>query len=726
MLKDYRSPTTDYRLKSFYTYQKIIVSGFIQLLLIGVLSAAASAQDSLFKKKISDWVKQQPPQTTADSVYNLHNPYDDEDPHFYLQLAKMILEKSKKDNYVTGQGIAHTIIANCKTFAYNKEVSLPHRDTAIQLLSLTTPGKSLAQAYMHKAQAIGDLGRFDSMNYYFEKALTITKKQQLDSLTVEILLRSVLGNRRGGKYVAALNAINEAKKIAEEKKMSTFYGGIDTELADLFQYSGNDSMYSWYAKRAYQYALQYNSGLPLARLLNKTASVFFKTNDTVTIRQIGLKLDSLDALQLFKKISVIRNSFYARWYKLNKQPEKALGFLFQNFLYQRKNNFGTEPAYLFSNIGECYLQMGNFQKAELYFDSAYVLAKQRNYQQVLADLLPMMVTVYEKNGNTITAFALSKELTGLNRELANKDNSTRIAVMQAMYDLQNREQTIELLKKDNELTSVQLRQQKALRWLFLISGILLLGFIGILIYSLKKIRIDNSLLRKQKQEIEEQSHQLLLQAASISRYKTQMNPHFIYNAINSVQLMAMRNDGPGLINYLQDFSRLMRKTLDNSDKDFISLRTETDYLQEYLEFEKKRLSNTFRYSISIDKSIDAENILIPPMLLQPLVENAVKHAVPQVENGKISIAIHTITEKGKPLLKIMIDDNGPGLWQKEINIYSNITHSSKGLLITRQRLKELLLKNDIDREGIVVEDKKISMGESGVRVTILLPYLEEF
>lgn len=680
-----------------------------------------SAQD---KVQLLKWVSTAKTSVTTDSLYNIHFNYDDEDPAFCVALGKQLLEKAIAEKDHTAEGVANIIIANGETYFSNRDNSIEYRLRAIRLLQDVAPSRYLVYAYAFLAEITGDRGKRDSADVLFKQAMEVAYQLNRPDVTTDILIRQCQENRRAGKYAQALEYITQARELAESKQVNTWKARIDLELADLLKYSGNDSLYVKYSVEAFEKAVSYNQGLRLARVLGKTMNCFLEYDKDELVTKTGQILDSLARSNTNINFTLVRNSFWAKFYKHARQYEKALSFLLYNVGYERKNSWGTTLGYLYNEIGDSYRQLGQYDKALVYFDSVYAIAQKSQYRQLLVDMLPLKAAAETSTGDYKAAAAAYAEYNDLYKLITRESNENKIAIMQAMFDIRNREQTIELLTRENELQQTQLGQQKQIRWLFAGIIALLLALAGLLYFYLRRTHRANQTLQEQKLAIEESSKQLQDQASAISRYKTQMNPHFIFNAINSLQQMAVKNETSNLMNYLQEFSKLMRQTLDNSDKEYISVQKEREYLQQYLEFERKRLSDSFTYAINVAPDLDADNILLPPMLVQPIVENALKHAVPYTSDGVIRVSFQKAMVQGRELLRVLVEDNGPGLKSTHKEIYTPATHISKGLLITQQRISNLLQKNNIDAEGFAMEDKPA--GEHGVIVSLQLPYMEEF
>jgi len=202
--------------------------------------------------------------------------------------------------------------------------------------------------------------------------------------------------------------------------------------------------------------------------------------------------------------------------------------------------------------------------------------------------------------------------------------------------------------------------------------------------------------------------------------KAQMNPHFIFNSLNSIQQYVVDKDIVGANKYISGFSRLIRLTLDNSSKPEIPIAEEIKHLSQYLELEKMRTDNKFLYSISIPEEILQDDYSISPMVLQPFVENSIRHGIRyrNDSNGHIKIVV-THYEKG---LRFIIEDNGVG---REIaGLYKSINpieYQSKGISLTEQRIN-LMNRNRKEKIEILLTDiKDEKNATAGTRVVINYP-----
>ncbi len=199
--------------------------------------------------------------------------------------------------------------------------------------------------------------------------------------------------------------------------------------------------------------------------------------------------------------------------------------------------------------------------------------------------------------------------------------------------------------------------------------------------------------------------------------KAQMNPHFVFNSLSSIQESIVSGQTDAAAKYLGKFSKLIRLVLEFSDVKYITLRQELDYLMLYLELESFRFEN-FYFTVSVSDQTDKDFVKIPPMLVQPFVENAIKHGLSH-KHGDKNVDIH-FEETNELFIKAVISDNGIGrLRSAEINVSRTLTHQSMGMKITGDRLQLMEQKNI---QLLTIEDKTDKQGKpAGTTITIFIP-----
>ena len=254
------------------------------------------------------------------------------------------------------------------------------------------------------------------------------------------------------------------------------------------------------------------------------------------------------------------------------------------------------------------------------------------------------------------------------------------------------------------------------QWWFIICTIIIL--VGIIWWILKQREANI------KKKANEAQQKLIMEKELIElehkALRLQMNPHFIFNALNSIQSQIGTNNEQNARFYLAKFSKLMRQILDNSRNSLITLKDEIDMLENYLLIEKFCNDNKFEYSITIDENLETDFIKIPPMILQPFVENAIKHGMKYLQDKKGQIDLMLVESENE--IVCTITDNGIGRKKSaELNKNSrDAFHKSTALIVTEERLN--LLKNNSASNSINIIDLYDENGNAtGTKVEVKIP-----
>ena len=195
-----------------------------------------------------------------------------------------------------------------------------------------------------------------------------------------------------------------------------------------------------------------------------------------------------------------------------------------------------------------------------------------------------------------------------------------------------------------------------------------------------------------------------------------MNPHFIFNALNSVNTYIAKSDERSANRFLSDFSTLMRAVLENSEEDFISLSKELELLELYVKLEHSRFPEKFEYKITIDERIDIDSFQIPPMLLQPYIENAIWHGLRyKDEKGQLLVQV---SEENRNTITICIEDNGIGRKRsQELKTQNQKRQKSKGMGNISKRIAIL---NDMYKDKVDVQITDLETNGEGTKVLFTL------
>ena len=476
--------------------------------------------------------------------------------------------------------------------------------------------------------------------------------------------------------------LDNSQKALEQFRFAL---AIGRQLSDSTKiYSAYNNIGAVY-QQLQDYAKSLDNFMNALEIINTSGSTLDAATIHANIGDIYLALDSVNrALQHIKK---------------GHQLADRLG---NDFLFAKASN----------SLGQIYLQMKMPAGALKYIELAGTIARENQYPELLRQNNRLLADYYFKTGDYRKAFEAQEAFIKINDSLYDIELSSELTDIQTRYETEKKEQEIELLTKDAKIKDLQLRRQRA--FLLSIIGVFaLLGVVGFLWYrsSRQKQMLEKSEMEKRNLETE----QKLLRA--------QINPHFMFNALNSVQSYISASDTLKAMTYLAKFSQLMRNILENSRKSMITLEEEVNTLKLYLELEAMRFSNSFEYRVKTQEDLVPSRIYIPPMLVQPFVENSIKHGFRDRQTlGKIMVEF----TKNNGVVSCTIQDNGIGREQsRAMKKSGSAAHKSLGMQVTHERLiamkKDRNLNVKFNIEDLVSPDGK----PAGTRVLLDMPYETE-
>ena len=259
-----------------------------------------------------------------------------------------------------------------------------------------------------------------------------------------------------------------------------------------------------------------------------------------------------------------------------------------------------------------------------------------------SEALEALSTTYEQSGEASLALKAYKQHIALRDTIFNKAKGQEILRKQLQFDFEQREL----------LTKAEIQRQTMIRQSAVAAGAALVAalVIGFILYKRKR----DAVTRRQQAE-----YKATVAETELKVLRAQMNPHFIFNSLNAINDYISKNDKETAQQYLVEFAGLMRQALENSHLSEIPLADDLEFIKQYLQVEARRLNNAFTFKVDVDPSVDTENTLIPPLLLQPFIENSIWHGIaPKIGDGDGIIRV--IIKKDNDMLICTVEDNGVG------------------------------------------------------------------
>ena len=624
-------------------------------------------QRSESKSKISKKARPSTSQRLLDSarLYQKTNP--DKSINF--------VEKSLKEIGSRGNKIelsqAYTILGDTYSHIKQYDLAVTNYEFALNFNKENTIKFKLAKAY--------------TLNNNFEESTEMYNELLKEKISTnqKIVVYEGLGDnasKRLDKLDEAIEHYNKGLQIATQNKIIPKISELNSKIGETYSQKGQTQQAEGYFNNTLELAEDDNVK---SRAQSKNSIADYYKEQKNYDKEIELRKETLEELENVSDDEIVFDDTES---EVNSQ----------------KLNF---------DIGAAYFNKGDLKEAIPYLEKSIETANlvddletQKNALQRLSELYrtagksekalekyqeyaKLVDAIYKKKENEIAdAITLGKELT-------NKQN--RINSLEKDRELS--ESRYSLFSSQKELTKETYRSQQLIIY-SLLGGLLLLLFSVFWMYkSNKQKKLANNLL-------------------ALKSLRSQMNPHFIFNALNSVNNYISQNDERAANRYLTEFSTLMRSVLDNSEQDFIPLEKEIELLELYIKLEHSRFTDKFDYEFIVDKKLHLSEFQIPPMLLQPYVENAVWHGLRyKKEKGKLEINIRQTDDE---TIEISITDDGIGRKKsKELKTDNQQKQESKGMNNIKKRIA-ILNEMYSDKVDVFIDD--LHSDASGTKVVLTL------
>jgi tetratricopeptide (TPR) repeat protein len=388
--------------------------------------------------------------------------------------------------------------------------------------------------------------------------------------------------------------------------------------------------------------------------------------------------------------------------RCKKDIDKALSEYQKSLL---NSNLPENNAKSLIAIGSVLVKQNNYDQAEKNLKKGLEYSKKINHLELQKEASENLYQVYKQSGQLGKALEISEFYVQIKDSIKKEQNDNALTKKQLQYEYDAKQSQLKL-QQERKLNAVKLEnQRKTAAKNNLLIG--LLSIVLLLLIAAYFLHRNN----KQKQSIANLEKNELNQKLLLS----QMNPHFIFNSIDNIQSLIYNKQDKEAVNYLTKFSKLTRQILENSNENYILLSEELTMIENYLSIQQLLYNNKFDFKIEVDNSIDSETILLPPMLTQPFIENAIKHGLKNTtEKGFIDICF----KFDKSKLFFEITDNGTG-FSKD----GAISKKSLAMKITKERLANISNQSDFEvcKENRLDDKKNVI----GAKVFFEIPYIYE-
>lgn len=585
---------------------------------------------------------------------------------FYAKLGNSFAQAIKND---TGIAVSINMIGMSFLSSGFYDSAAPYLDSALNLFITMGDTTGIIFVRNNLAVAMKIKGNYtEALELYQENLTMAIKRAELQNM---LLSYNNIGIAYFDwkKYDQALEnyylALNVLDSLGEENRKGSIYNNI----GELYKETGdNDQALNFFTK-----------ALEIHKKFDKNRSTMITTMNIGDIYNDIGKSDL--ALEYLKKALAISESI----------PDN------------------TNTAMLNIHIGQVYVIQEKPDLAYKHIAKGLKIAGENDLKKLLLEAYQAFVDYARLKGDPEMIYKYGSKYMALNDSLFNERSLNAISEMETKFKTVEKEKQIAVLTVEKKNKDLEIQLQRNQKYIIVIILLLILISVFLLFNRnrLKQIK-EKAKLEKLKVSIEQRM------------LKSQMNPHFIFNSLNSINSFIGENNTAEAQIYLTKFARLMRLILENSRKTMVSLSDEVSALELNLELEQLRFEGKFDFEIFIDPSLETEDVYLSPMLIQPFVENSIKHGLRNNKSGGM-IALSFIPDNG--LLICEVTDNGIGRKASE-NIGMN-KHVSLGTEVTNERLN--MLKQDSGKNaGFEIIDLTDNNNHpTGTKVIIRIPFEEE-
>lgn len=578
-----------------------------------------------------------------------------------------LARKCKEENYLEGESYALTMLG---IYYRNKSrfelAAVTHNKALIK--AITAENRDLQVVNLNMLGVINR--RIDNIRKaldYHQQALSIAESETIMTSSLQQSIAVSL-NSMGNIYLT----LNQSEKALEK-----FYKSIAIErenknklgLAINYQNIG--------------YALEQQGKLEMALSNYKTSLRYNEEIDSDVGR-------------------VICKNSIAQIYLKQNDPKRALEIIepILDLALAIDDQFYIASTYI--SLGWAQLELEDYEIAEKNLLNGLNVAKDYNLKSSVADAYQQLSKLNKKNGNYEMALEQYYIADTIYHNLRNERNTKYVNALTFEYETESKNNQIKALASENELNKLKLKESNR-NWLVALFSILLLACIPLIVNRQLRLKNEKKILTLEQDML-----------------RNQMNPHFIFNSLNSIKLYIINNEKENAVYYLNKFSKLIRKILIASKEKEISLAEELDTMALYLNIENIRFSNEIKYETKISEDLDLDAIKVPSLILQPFLENALWHGL-STKKGDKTILLE-ISIENNSFVTITITDNGIGREQAmKIKNQKLLKRKSVGIALTNERLANFF-KGYSKEYSIEIKDLYNNLREpNGTRVIIHIP-----
>lgn len=507
--------------------------------------------------------------------------------------------------------------------------------------------------------------------------------------------------RRLTNYEKALDYYLKAQEVFEQRGETSRIAIGNMNIGNLYEDQKDFDKALEYYSRALRLSYQTNDKKRISECLMNVGNVYANKNEYTIAREYynkSLKIN--EELGYLPSHDNCYQHIGATW-EAEGKLDKALKFYRQSYELAKKEKDKITLALTLGNLSNINYQKGNYEKAREQAQESLEISLETGDLHNISGAYKCLSNAYERLNEPGLALQYMKMHVSTRDSIFNIEKYKAITDMEMKYETEKKEQQFILASEKNQVEILRMSRRNRL--------VLGLSILVILILIIGYLLIRQRELKARHQSVELEQRLL----------RSQMNPHFIFNSLIAIQSFIYKKDPVQAGDYLAKFADLVRKILDNSRQEFISLENEVNTLQIYLELQALRFEHKFNFNIEVDKTLNIETTFIPPMLAQPFIENAIEHGLRlKQDQGELAIRFERSDQK----IMLSVEDNGIGR-EKAAEFSKYSAHKSLAMKIINDRIT-VLSKKFKDTYILEINDLYNEKGQAtGTAICLQIPYL---
>ena len=595
--------------------------------------------------------------------------------------------------------------------------SMDYINRAIRLITKTSDKKRLCRAYLSLC------------NYYWKKGRLLNAKDALKKVRKEfsslndLKIKATFWMEGGlvyfqeGTYDSAIHCFLNAIPYYQKSKDTLGHAKCYSNMGIVYYEMENFDKALEYHQKGRALQNKNVDDLTISRTLGNIGLVYKAQGNYALALDYYRQSLAINRKNGYHFDTAINLENIASLYSTLKEYNTSLEYYKESYELSKKINDKIGILYAMHGIASTHASLGKYKQSITHLNNALNLATHLYVKEEIKEIHLSLSEVYEKSGSHKMALLHRKKYDTWKDSLVSERHQNRVKELELQYQTAQKDKEITALKSQKEINEMKAKEQVQFTNTLITTTVLITIIATLIIFLLRQRLKVQRVLSVKNEEVKTFQLKQQISELELKALKAQMNPHFVFNCMNSINKMILCGETKDASQYLTKFSGLIRQVLENSERQRITVNDELTLLESYMRLERLRFKDKITHRVEIDPEIDADSTYIPAMVLQPIIENAIWHGLmPKEEGGEITLFV----KREDDFLHCSIVDNGIGREASAKNNYKETKGKSLGLELIERRLR--MMSKTMREKFVRIEDLKDPFDQAiGTRVNLWIP-----